>query len=577
MVRSKKKKKKSSTPSKRRLNEGNPPSVIEKSGVTEKVGPIESNGHETPIVSSPEQDEAGKRPVTHDKPEALDIDDDGHDEDDAGQGKKRFRAFMAFASLASVLVYINSLPGEFTFNTLSPIVNNESIRALTNIPGFFLSPLSEPSPMAATTFALDHALWGLKPWGFRGVNILLHAVCSVLVGVFALKSSLLDRRGAAVAAIVFALHPVHTEAIAGIVGRGEILATIFTLLSLRFFLEDKGPGFYAASLMLFALALLSSRAALALPLAMLMYSLFLPGQRGPEKRLWRIAPYFVFSLLYIGLYLSKAPGSLLAAQTLPVALMTALKVSGLYIIKLVLPLSLDAGYYFTPPTELLSPDVILPFQALLVLVITAAFSLRLSPRLSFSLIFILLGLLPFMHLLPQVSLMKEAYLYLPSVGLCLLAGLLFEEIAKQKSIRWAGSLAMAPLLLFSLLIFQRNSVWKDDLTLLRDIVRKSPGNALTHYNLGVSYDNTGMLEEALTEYETAIDLNPELADAYYNAACVYARVGDVEMGMKALKWAVARGFRNIELIRTDPDLDNLRSNWAFEDVLKKAETGEAPH
>ncbi|NIP27476.1 MAG: tetratricopeptide repeat protein, partial [Phycisphaerae bacterium] len=74
------------------------------------------------------------------------------------------------------------------------------------------------------------------------------------------------------------------------------------------------------------------------------------------------------------------------------------------------------------------------------------------------------------------------------------------------------------------------SIWQSNYALLTDAVKKSPENPVLRYNLGVAYGERGMLGEALEEYESAIRLDPSYADAYYNAACIYSRLGDVETG-----------------------------------------------
>ena len=132
-------------------------------------------------------------------------------------------------------------------------------------------------------------------------------------------------------------------------------------------------------------------------------------------------------------------------------------------------------------------------------------------------------------------------------------------------------------LVFAVLTAARVGVWKDDYSILRDTVLKSPDSAVAHYNLGVAYDGRGMLKDAIVEYELAIGLNSRFAVAYYNAACVYARVGDRETALKALKWAVSTGFSDIALILTDPDLNNLRGEAVFAEILGGMRRGVIQH
>ena len=210
------------------------------------------------------------------------------------------------------------------------------------------------------------------------------------------------------------------------------------------------------------------------------------------------------------------------------------------------------------------------------ILILAFFSYRFSPRISFIAIFIFLTLIPSIHILPERVLAKEYYLYLPSISFSLLVGMLFERIG-QKSMRMAGSLFMIPLILFSILVFQRNTVWRDNFVLIKDIASKSPESAVIHYNMGVTYDDKGMFNDAIKEYELSIKLNPQLPDPYYNIACIYSKQGNVEDALKALKWALAHGF-NPELLKTDPDLDPIRKEPGFIELVERMKkSGEFYH
>jgi hypothetical protein len=148
--------------------------------------------------------------------------------------KRLNSAFILLVFLFSLIVFINSINNEFTFKTVGIIQDNESIRSFSNIPSFFLeADTTQPSPLTETTFAVDYSLWGERAQGFRLTNILLHALASILVFIFA--SAFIDKWWALFAALVFAVHPVHTEPVTGIAGRGEVLATVLMLLSLRLF------------------------------------------------------------------------------------------------------------------------------------------------------------------------------------------------------------------------------------------------------------------------------------------------------------------------------------------------------
>lgn len=481
--------------------------------------------------------------------------------------EKRFIAFMSLTAAVSFLVYLNTIPYPFVFNTVGVVQENEAIKSLKNILSFFINPAPFFSPLAVTTFAVDYFLWGMNAIGFRITNIILHALTSVLVGLFSLY--FLDKRGAVFSALIFALHPAHTEAVTGIAGRGEMLAAIFTLVSFALFLKQESKWLYAASLFAFLLAIFSSKTTLALPILLAVYSLYFID----KKSVIRTIPYFIFSALYLLLYISLNRGSYLEDVSIYSHILASLKVFGIYIRLILFPVALNAWYDFPFPAKLLAFEVIFPLQILLILSLCMIVLYNYSKRISFGLAIIFLTLLPSLHIIPQKVLVKEEYLYLPIVGFSMLVGILFEKIG-QKSMRMAGLLFLIPLIVFSILVFQRNTLWRDNSSILKDAVAKSPDSAILHYNMGVVYDDKDLFNEAVKEYEAAIKLNPRMVDAYYNIACIYSKQGNIEGGFKALKWAAAYGLRDIKGLLTDPDLERLRQEAEFGELIESIKKGD---
>ncbi|MCS7079588.1 MAG: tetratricopeptide repeat protein [Chloracidobacterium sp.] len=142
---------------------------------------------------------------------------------------------MAWSAMGlAVLVYANTLANGFTYDDTPIIVNNPAIRSLTDAPRLFLSGywdhrqagLSNYRPLFAVTLAVDYAVWGLRPAGYHLTNILLHA-CNVGWLFYLLRAYRVAPTISALAALIFAVHPVHTEAVANVVGRAELLGMFF--------------------------------------------------------------------------------------------------------------------------------------------------------------------------------------------------------------------------------------------------------------------------------------------------------------------------------------------------------------
>ncbi|MCK4739285.1 MAG: tetratricopeptide repeat protein [Deltaproteobacteria bacterium] len=477
----------------------------------------------------------------------------------------RFPAFMAFAVIAGFLVYLNALFFELPFTTYSFIEGSQQIKSLSSIPAYFLRPFE--SPLRGVLFSLEYAIWGVNPYGFHLINNMLHAVASVCVGLLARE--LFTMRAGAFSAVAFALYPVNTDAVTGLGGAGEILAVIFTLLSICFFIRSNKSKVSTGSIVFFILALFSSVTALALPFILIIYLVAFVGL----KEIKKIIPFFIILIIYLAYYLILTPDDFLSSLSFFQKTLMMLRIFGLYFLKLFIPLNLSAWYEFLPPSRFLSFEVIIPLQVFCLSIYLSFVALRYNKRLGFIFFFILLSVLPSLHLLPLPKLMSESNLYLPSVGLALLFGLLLSQLSYLWHIKIAGPIALVFFIVFSVLTYSRNMVWHDNYSLLSDTVIKSPRSVTLHYNLGLVLAERGDYDRAIEEYTKVIELNPQLYSAYYNIACVHALTGKKDKALHALKWAVARGFNDLEQLRTDPELDSIRGTQAFSAIIGKVEAG----
>lgn len=171
-------------------------------------------------------------------------------------------------TVVALLCFINSYDGEFVFDDSEAIVNNKDLRPTTPLSNlwrndFWGSNLSSNSshksyrPLTVVTFRLNYLLvGGLHPVGFHVLNILLHAVISALmIDMFAILTGGLsyDEKGwiqnhapktSLLAALFFAAHPVHTESVAGIVGRADLLCALFFQLSFLAYCKAFNKGRY---------------------------------------------------------------------------------------------------------------------------------------------------------------------------------------------------------------------------------------------------------------------------------------------------------------------------------------------
>jgi len=341
-------------------------------------------------------------------------------------------------------------------------------------------------------------------------------------------------------ALLFATHPVHAEAVAWIGGAHELLCGLFVFLSFLLYLRKKP----ALSIVSFVLALLSKETALVFPFV-IAADYFLFRKQEKEKVLfWGgacavvLVAYFVLRIHALGSFMrmNQEGGTLLFVA--PVVF------SGLYLGKLLLPISLNAFYHFSEP---LPWSVLWPGLVLLVCGLVFLYVFRSKRVFVFGWLWFGLFLLPALFV-KGVSpvLFADRYLYLPSAGFLLAVF----SLAPRPFIVW---MLLVVSILFGVASYERSRVWHDDLTLWKDTVEKSPLSATVNYNLGTAYMKQRDFQQASVFYERTNDLDPHRTEAYYNLAVCRHEMGDNRGAARSL---------NLFLRYSDPK-DPLRKDVEF--------------
>lgn len=212
-------------------------------------------------------------------------------------------------ALAVVAVYSNTFSSAFQFDDIQHIVENEKIRSLANIPLI----LREFRGVTLLTFALNYAAGGLDVFGYHAVNTLVHITNSILAYFFLLGTLKLSganeatsRRAAFFTALIFAVHPVETQAVTYIVQRMESLSSLFYLASLLFFTRSalanstaKRLVYYALAGVSYILAFYSKETAFTLPAIILIYDYCFASDRSVKTVLSRWPLYLFLFMLFV--------------------------------------------------------------------------------------------------------------------------------------------------------------------------------------------------------------------------------------------------------------------------------------
>ena len=492
----------------------------------------------------------------------------------------------------SLAVYGNTLVNGFVYDDVPQVVQNPWIRELRFIPEIFSTNVwafqgistNYYRPLMHISFMLSYYLFGLAPWGFHFVNILLHAGVTVLVYLISFRLFRMANRTSSfttmppfIAAVLFAVHPIHTEVVAWVGGVTDLSFTLFFLLALYLYILSTERRVYKKTLYLlsvasFFLATLCKEPALTFPLILVAYdySFSREALRPPLDYLKRYSPYLGVAAVYFILRVNAlggfAPVRRHGELSVHEYLINVFPLFRQYLGKLLLPTHLNAYHVFSPISSIVEPNVLLALVTGRVVAVAVLLPWGRNRQAFLALALVVLPLLPALCS-PGTgeNTFAERYLYLPSFGFVLLVALFAGQVVLHKP-RWSVALVAAIALvtaLYSLGTVQRNGIWKDDEHLWRDVVGKSPGSAVSHYNLACTLNFRGQVDEAIEEFRTAIRLQPA-AVAYKSLGAAYQAKGSINEAIEQYQLA----------LRLQPDdvgaHSSLAAAYADSGALEKA-------
>jgi Tfp pilus assembly protein PilF len=477
--------------------------------------------------------------------------------------KDSLRIVLLLAVVA--LIYGNTLRNEFTMDDGIYVLRNSQVTQASVQGLFAANKLTNVfRPVTFATLALNWRLGGARPFGFHLFNLILHACVTWLL--FLLLDELLGASPQAkivafAAALIFAVHPLHTEAVASISGRAELLAAGFLFAAWILHLNDQ----QIPALICFVLALLSKES------AVVFLPLLLVGDyaRGKWKPILRYAFFAGITLLYLGI-LWKVQGGRFGQVTIaqldnPLAvippqwrILNALRVAWKYAELHFYPAKLSCDYSFNTIPIYMDWRHTLP-ALLAAMAAVGAWIWAVWKRRSGLILAggIYLGgfAVTANILMPTGTIMGERLAYLPSAGFCLLAALGWNWLrGRQRTVAVAAAAAI--IAAFGMRTMVRNLDWKDNMSLYSAGVRVSPGSAKMHGNLGGEYQAAVQWDLAASEYETALRINPDYPDVLAAYGLLEAWRGHDQAGGQMLERAYYMSHRD------NPNYDFMAVNYA---------------
>lgn len=486
-----------------------------------------------------------------------------------------------------IALYAQTFDDPFHFDDAVTIVGNKAVHYLPDWPLTVREILVfQPSRFVTNvTFALNYYFNRLDVFGYHLVNVVVHLAAAVLVWWLGELLLLLQmnmqtekelphsgkKKSAAkkkseiktvtsanpnavipfLAALLFLVHPVNTEAVAYISQRSESLAALFYVAAVCLYIKGRaGDGksvlYFSVSALSGLLATFSKETALTLPLMIILIEIFFFGRgRTAAQHIrhgWFLVLLFLVlipsafhfnykKMLFVS-YLSQSHlGDVL---TLPTYLLTQLNVFATFLRLMVVPVGLNLDHDYLMAHSLFEPSTLFSF-CLLAGILSAAFRFRREhPLLAFAVFWFFLTLSS--NLIPRAHVMFEHKLYLALTGTLPALSLGLVPIFKNTRPLMAGLCIV--IVLFGGMTFARNRVWGSDVSLWEDIIRKSPQKARVQLSMGTAYAMENKYDRALKFLTQSIGMTADPYRAYLNRGAVYVKMKKDDIALQDFDQAI---------------------------------------
>ncbi|HJQ20541.1 MAG TPA: hypothetical protein VJ867_09355 [Gemmatimonadaceae bacterium] len=417
-------------------------------------------------------------------------------------------------------------------------------------------------PLTILAFRLEYAIGAGKPLVFHAVNIALHAATSV--AVFWLATALLPLGAGWIAGALYAVHPVHVEAVANIVGQSELWVALLTTLSMALFVHARRAGplnvrHWVGIGVLYAIALLFKEHAIVLPALLIAAEAIVVPDRAPlNARLLRMRlPLLVLTVVALGYLWARSvvviggfsgfqPYIVFQALNLSAAnrILTMVGAAPEWLRLFLWPARLMTEY--APPyIDIAQGPSVSQLPGLLVLLGILGLMLacwRRSPVTSFGIAWLVITLLPASNfVVPAGFIIAERTLLLPSVGVMLALGSavpwLYERLESRRIAQYGAACALGVILALGIWRSStRNPVWKDNETLFRQAIKDSPESYRAHFMLGVLLFERLRKTEGDNEYREAFRLFPYDPLMSLALAEQYRKAGMCDAAITLYRW-----------------------------------------
>ncbi|MFH1414386.1 MAG: tetratricopeptide repeat protein [Candidatus Omnitrophota bacterium] len=449
-------------------------------------------------------------------------------------------------------IYANSLSGDFLVDDTSAILENERIHDLklyfSKYFGFRINILSELAWLFIWHFA------GPNPFYYHLFNVFVHVGCVILV--FILCDLLFENLALSfLSSLIFALHPIHTEAVSWISGGHYAFSSLFFITALIFYIKaEKSLLNLTLSVIIFALCLSTGNAAATLPIMYILYDLFFRKQNAQSSSLRRLrvlilSIILVTSSIFVVTYLIRRNEftRIIFYYRGPHYLIVIAKAFVYYLKLLYLPLARGLYHPFafdSAEIQKISPAFF--FSIIIVMISLVSFfkcKRNLKP-VSFGIMWFFVTFAPFSNVIPICNIVSERYLYLPSVGFSIILAALFLKVWEiiNRNTQYKAVLRFACIVIMSLflgsytfLTLKQNYEYNNMITYWETNIKNFKDGYLVYNNLAGTYYKMGLIDNAIAYCWISLRTNPNQPYVWCNLGNIYREMGDLEQARNCYK------------------------------------------
>ncbi len=473
-------------------------------------------------------------------------------------------------------VFDNTLLNGFVWDDLIYTVNNpvytrfDVYRIFTTLGNGI-----EYLPVRDLSYALDYLLWGSSPAGFHAINILIYwltvmAVFSLALSIAALTgvSAEENRESRAlltglVTALLFCVHPIHSEVVSFITCRNALLSTLFFLLSaslyLRFLAAAAPRGgrlyFYAGALVCYFCSIFSKATGIILPL-ILVICVLLCKKRNRIKSLLPTVPFFLLSIAVFFLLTAIASEANIIREGFDdwsvngwiTKIVKAVQITIFYLWKLIAPYGYSAEYDVTFAWSPATLPFLLCAAVLAALAVLAFCTRKTRPYIIFGLGWYLVTLIPVLNFFTTRPIVADRYAFLPSFGFFFIVASAGVELSARINRKLLLAMLIALISVWGGVTIGRNTVWFSEQTLWQDTIRVSPRSAKAYTNLGRIYFSKGDYDRAFSLFASAMEVDGADPSYYYFMGFRAYTRQDLPRAIDFLKKSLGRKIDFIEAL-----------------------------